>query len=243
MPNNALILYLHTHIYLAGIFARDGGLCRNWRSPFSAYSQHFHVDHSNSHGSQAAEDVRAIQDTLLDIFERIEMSFRRLEMYTEVSLTTEMMDVIIEIMVEVLSILGIATKEIKQGRTSEYFINAYVIVESLTKRNSERLIGWTDMEDALKKLDELTEEEARMAVAENLKATHAVDERVSGVANTAVAIDNRVACVDDRLAGVDDRVARVEDRVTRVDDIHDKVAEVIHGAQIIQSRARIIVKL
>jgi hypothetical protein len=55
----------------------------------------------------------------LDIFERIEMFFRRLEMYTEVPLTTEMMDVIIQIVVEVLSILGIATKEIKQSRTSE----------------------------------------------------------------------------------------------------------------------------
>ena len=47
------------------------------------------------------------------------MFFRRLEMYTEVALTTEMTDVIIEILAEVLSILGIATKDIKQGRTSE----------------------------------------------------------------------------------------------------------------------------
>jgi hypothetical protein len=45
--------------------------------------------------------------------------FRRLEVYTEVRPTTEMMDTIIRIMVEVLSILGIATKEIKQGRMSE----------------------------------------------------------------------------------------------------------------------------
>jgi hypothetical protein len=45
--------------------------------------------------------------------------FRRLEVYTKVPPTTEMMDTIIRIMVEVLSILGIATKEIKQGRMSE----------------------------------------------------------------------------------------------------------------------------
>ena len=122
---------------------------------------------------------------------------------------------------------------------------AYVIIESLTKRNSERLIGWMDMEDALMKLDKLTQEGARLAVAANLRGTHAVDEKVRGVANTAVAIDNslRTAGVDDRLAGVDNRVAWVEDRVVRADDIHDKVAEVIHGALIIQSRARIVVKL
>ena len=58
------------------------------------------------------------------------------------------------------------------------------------------------MEDALKKLDKLTHEEARMAIAQNLKATHNVDERVRGVANTVEAIDNRVAGVDDRVAGV-----------------------------------------
>jgi hypothetical protein len=77
------------------------------------------VEHSNTYGSQAAKDVRASHETLLDIFERVEMFFRRLEIYTEVPLTTEMTDVIIEIMAEVLSILGIATKEIKQSRTSE----------------------------------------------------------------------------------------------------------------------------
>jgi hypothetical protein len=77
------------------------------------------VGRSNTYGSQAAKDVRASHETLLDIFGRIEMFFRRLEMYTEVPLTTEMTDVIIEIMAEVLSVLGIATKEIKQGRTSE----------------------------------------------------------------------------------------------------------------------------
>jgi hypothetical protein len=68
---------------------------------------------------QAAKDVRASQDTLIDIFERIENFFRRLESYTAVEPTPEMMDIIAKIMVEVLSILAIATKEIKQGRTSE----------------------------------------------------------------------------------------------------------------------------
>ena len=44
---------------------------------------------------------------------------QRLEIYTEVPATTEMMDTIIQIMVEVLSILGIATKEIRQGLMGE----------------------------------------------------------------------------------------------------------------------------
>ena len=52
------------------------------------------------------------------------------------------------------------------------------------------------MEDALKKLDKMTNEEARMAVAQNLKATHKVDERVIGVANAVAAVDNSVAGVN-----------------------------------------------
>ena len=47
------------------------------------------------------------------------MFFRRLDVYTQVPRTNEMMDLIIQIMVEVLCILGIATKEIKQGRMSK----------------------------------------------------------------------------------------------------------------------------
>jgi hypothetical protein len=64
-------------------------------------------------------DVRASQDNLMDIFERMENFFRRLEIYTEVSPTSEMIDIIVKILVEVLSIIAIATKDIKQGRTSE----------------------------------------------------------------------------------------------------------------------------
>ena len=69
---------------------------------------------------QAAKDVRASRDTLVDIFERVEMFFRRVEVYTELQPSAEMMNMIIEIMVEVLSVLGIATKEIKESRISKY---------------------------------------------------------------------------------------------------------------------------
>ena len=71
------------------------------------------------------------------------------------------------------------------------------VTERYSEKYGKRLIGKgkTDMEDALKKIDKLTQEEARMIVAENLKATHAVD--------------NRVAGVGDRVANVDDKVAEV----------------------------------
>ena len=116
----------------------------------------------------------------------------------------------------------------------------------LTERCSEifqkKLIGRTDMEDALKRLDKLTQEEARMAVAQNLKATHTVDDRV---ANTVVAIDNRLAGVDDLVAAaVDDHVARVYDMVTSVDDriasVDEKVASVEDKVDRVDSRAKVV---
>ena len=104
------------------------------------------------------------------------------------------------------------------------------LTEGCPEKYGKRLIGRNDMEDALRRLDKLTQEEARMAIAENLKATHTVDERVRGVANTVEAIDNRVAGVDSRVAGVDDRIAGVDDRVAGVDDrvagVDDRVAGV-----------------
>jgi hypothetical protein len=53
------------------------------------------------------------------------MTFRRLEIYIELPPTVEMMDIIIQIMVEFLSILGITMKEIKQSRISKYLLYRY----------------------------------------------------------------------------------------------------------------------
>ena len=57
---------------------------------------------------------------LATVFERIENFFMRLETYVQVPPTPGMTDIIVKIMVEVLSILSIATKEIKQSRASEW---------------------------------------------------------------------------------------------------------------------------
>ena len=66
-----------------------------------------------------AKDASASRDKLIDILNRIERFFHRLEIYIGITPTTAMTDMIVEIMVEVLTILGIATKEVKRGRFSE----------------------------------------------------------------------------------------------------------------------------
>jgi hypothetical protein len=120
---------------------------------------------------------------LVDVFERVENFFKRLETYTEVPLTTAMTDIIVKIMVEVLNIFAISTKEIKQGRTStsapagDYWLFVHVFSENFLKK----LAGRTDLEDALKRLDKLTQEEAQMAAAQLLKVTHGVENKITQV--------------------------------------------------------------
>jgi len=66
-----------------------------------------------------AKDVRASHGAIIDLFERIENFFKRLEVYTQISLTTKMAEVLVKIVIELLSILSIATKEVKRRRASE----------------------------------------------------------------------------------------------------------------------------
>jgi hypothetical protein len=105
-------------------------------------------------------------------------------------------------MVEVLSILAIATKEINQRRASEWIpgdkqiISAYCSSETFLKK----LAGRADIEDALLRLEEAIQEEARMAAAESLKAIHGVNSNVKAMA------DSMRGMLQGTSKGVDDRV-------------------------------------
>ena len=69
-----------------------------------------------------AKEVEDSQDVLIDVFERIDNFFRRLEIYTAVPPTLAMTGMMVKIMVEVLDILGTATKEMKQSRASKVIL-------------------------------------------------------------------------------------------------------------------------
>ena len=71
---------------------------------------------------QAAEGVSSSYDSLVDLFECIGNFLKRLRIYNDVPLTPSMKDIIGEIMVELLSVFALATKQIKQGRFSKWLI-------------------------------------------------------------------------------------------------------------------------
>jgi hypothetical protein len=88
-----------------------------------------HSAHRTNDVCQAAKNVGMGQDTLIGVFERIEVFLQRLELYAKTAFNQEMVDIIIKILVEVINILGIATKEIRQGRASKSQLCKYVAVD------------------------------------------------------------------------------------------------------------------
>jgi hypothetical protein len=71
---------------------------------------------------QAAGGVSSSYDALVDLFECIGNFLKRLRIYTDVPLTPSMTDIIGAIMVELLSVFALATKQIKQGRFSKWVV-------------------------------------------------------------------------------------------------------------------------
>lgn len=87
--------------------------------------------------------------------------------------------------------------------------SAYRSLESFVKK----LVGRTDIEDALKRLETVTVEEAQMAAAEALKAIHGVGDGVQGIHGAVKAVGDCVRDVRDMIQGVDDRVKGIGDMV------------------------------
>lgn len=123
-----------------------------------------------------------------------------------------MTDKMVEITVEVLGILATATKEMKQNQASEFvfchtFLGAHIGSEKFVKR----IAGRTDLEDGLKKLDTLTNDELVMAMAQLLKITHNIDNKVTGVGDGVRGVDEKVQVVNDNVKAVDDIVHTIAD--------------------------------
>ena len=128
-----------------------------------------------------------------------------------------MVDAVVKLMVEVLQILAIMTKEIKQGRTSESIHSDGSTPSRVSLRFSEtfvkKLVGRTDIEDAFQRLETATVEETRMAAAEALKVIHDVGDGVQGIHDAVKAVEDHVRDVKEIIQGVDERVKGIGDMV------------------------------
>ncbi|KAI9457890.1 hypothetical protein F5148DRAFT_339228 [Russula earlei] len=105
----------------------------------------------------AAIGVSSSYDALSDLFDCVSNFLNRLNIYTKIPLSPMISDLIVRIMVEVLSVFALATKQINQGRFKKF---------------AKKLLGENDVEAILQRLDRLTQEEARMNVAHTLEVVH-----------------------------------------------------------------------
>jgi hypothetical protein len=136
---------------------------------------------------------------------------------------------IVNVMVEVLCILAIATKEINQHRASESIpgdisiLSTYCWAETFLKK----LVGRTDIEDALQRLEQVTLEEARMAAAESLKAIYGVGSKLQ---DALKAVEDRLRDMEGMLHGGDNRRQGVDDRVKNIGDKAMNSAQAVPSA-------------
>jgi hypothetical protein len=116
---------------------------------------------------------------------------KRLEIYTSIPPTPIITEIIVKIIVELLSVLSLATKQIRQGRFSKSIILyklslAHFSIEKFAKK----LFGESEVEAVLQRLDRLTQDEARITVAQTLSIVHGL------VNNTRVVMEGAQSFLD-----------------------------------------------
>ena len=122
--------------------------------------------------SQAIKDASTSYDALVDLFDSIERFLIRLAFYTTITLNAAMRDTIVKIMVEILSTLALATKQVKQGKLSGYFSrwsDSLAQSNTVTGKIVKKIFGENEIEAVLRRLDRLTQDEARATGTQTLE--------------------------------------------------------------------------
>ena len=79
-------------------------------------------------------DVIASYEALVKLFERIQFFLQRLHHYTSVPLTPEMTELLAKIMAQILSILALSTKTMKEKRISWSIQSVYSFMTNYKPR-------------------------------------------------------------------------------------------------------------
>ena len=146
------------------------------------------------------KDVLASYEALVHLFERIHFFLQRLNRYSAIPLTPEMTLLLGKIMAQVLSVLALSTKEMKQRSISGpiHLIFSFV-ADYETEKLMKRIAGRTDVEDAVQRLDVLTKEENLMTAARNSEVTHRVDVNVNETKELTRDVRDNVITIDENV--------------------------------------------
>ncbi len=118
--------------------------------------------------------MRAIYDALVDLFASFENFLSRLSIYTKVTPTPPLTNTLVKIMVELISILALTTKQVKQGLFSEFVLTFTTVDSRNTEKIMGKLRGEKDIEAAIQRLDRLTLDEGRATAAQTLEVVYSL---------------------------------------------------------------------
>jgi hypothetical protein len=108
-------------------------------------------------------------DAVLELFEWLGRFLKRLEIYTTMPPTPIMTDMIVKIIVELLSVLALAMKQVKQGRFSECAVTYTLpVTQRAIEKFAKKLFRENETEAVLQRLDRLTQYEAQMTAEQTL---------------------------------------------------------------------------
>ncbi|KAH8981648.1 hypothetical protein EDB92DRAFT_1819537 [Lactarius akahatsu] len=112
----------------------------------------------------AAKDTVANRDVLVELFGGIESFFERLRIYTEVPPPLAVTNLLVKNMADILQILAIATKGVKEKRPATFL---------------KKLVGMDDdIKDALQRLRKLEQGELLTVIAQTLRETSGLQDGV-----------------------------------------------------------------
>ena len=103
-----------------------------------------------------------------------------------------MTDMIVKIMLELLSVLALATKQITQKRLSRCAVSHTLsIAQRATVKFAKKLLGESEIEAILQRLDRLTQDEVRIGVAETLGVVHGLVGSMKEIMEGTRSLNNR----------------------------------------------------
>ena len=133
---------------------------------------------------QAASGVSSNYEAILELFECLASFLKRLEIYTTIPPTPILTEVVVKIMVEMLSVLAIALKQIKQGRFSKCALTytmTFFVVQYAAEKFTNKLLGESEIENVLQRLDRLSQDEAQITIAQTLGVVQGLMESVKTI--------------------------------------------------------------
>ncbi|EMD37969.1 hypothetical protein CERSUDRAFT_93496 [Gelatoporia subvermispora B] len=141
---------------------------------------------------ETIRDVREGYKMLMDLLEDVSSFIIHLKVYCTSTIFTEMRGILVKTLVEVMSILGLATEQIREGHFKRYI---------------KTLLRDSVIEDAFKKLNRLTSVETRMASTESLKVLY---DLVSSLSLLMQDVQTPIKAIHTDLDNLNDSIDNIE---------------------------------